>query len=306
VSPVHLELNSDGTRMVASCYSNGDVTIWDISNGDLKVVKTLHTNGDPIGPGQTVARAHQTVMEPSGRFFATNNLGTDTIVIIDGKDDNWDIVNRVRVEPAGCGPRHGAFYPLGAEQATHYMVVCENQNLVHVYSVTYTDSLLELSPVQTVSTFSQSTTANITSARAAELVLSPENTDVYVSNRLTVFNATDGDQDSVVHFKIVTGSNGTAAAEADGCAAVTDTTGSGMMLKTVEEVPSAGFNPRFIGLGTDADILYVANVGAGPAGLAAFARNKDDGKISTDVMGSIDYAVFGEGPGWGPQFVKQI
>jgi hypothetical protein len=78
------------------------------------------------------------------------------------------------------------------------------------------------------------------------------------------------------------------------------------MLRTVDEVPSAGFNPRFIGLSKDQDIMYSANVGAGPAGLAAIARSTKDGKLSTEVMGSVDYAVFGEGPGWGPQYVRQI
>jgi hypothetical protein len=41
------------------------------------------------------------------------------------------------------------------------MVVCENQNLVHVYSIAYADSMLEFTPVQTVSTFVSPSCYNI-------------------------------------------------------------------------------------------------------------------------------------------------
>ncbi|KFA68466.1 hypothetical protein S40285_09111, partial [Stachybotrys chlorohalonatus IBT 40285] len=56
---------------------------------------------------------------------------TLTIYVIDSADDAYEVVYTVRVSPAGCGPRHGVFYPPGeGTRATHYFVVCEPANLI--------------------------------------------------------------------------------------------------------------------------------------------------------------------------------
>jgi 6-phosphogluconolactonase (cycloisomerase 2 family) len=160
-------------------------------------------------------------------------------------------------------------------------------------------------PVANIPAKTQTTTANITNARAAEIIIAPNNVDVYVSNRLTHFEPVAGDEDSIIHYQIVPGTTDSSSSAVGSC----DTDKSistNITLKTLEETPSGGINPRFISLGSDGRVLYVGNVNAGPAGLVAYARSTDSGIIDGTPIGTVDYAFFGVGPGWGPQFIQQV
>ncbi|KAF4462839.1 hypothetical protein FALBO_10340, partial [Fusarium albosuccineum] len=84
---VHLEFNSDKTRLVGSAYLNGTVDVWNVENGGLELIKTIKSDGK-LGPNkirQNAPHPHQANLDPSGRYFAVNDLGTDSVLIIDSK-----------------------------------------------------------------------------------------------------------------------------------------------------------------------------------------------------------------------------
>ncbi len=89
--------------------------MWNVSaaDGTLSLFKQIPSD-DALGPNtarQDAPHPHQALLDNSGRWFAVNDLGTDTILVIDSADDSFDVVNHVRVPLAGCGPRHGASIP---------------------------------------------------------------------------------------------------------------------------------------------------------------------------------------------------
>ncbi|CAM1509845.1 Fc.00g001800.m01.CDS01 [Cosmosporella sp. VM-42] len=276
---VHLEFNKQKTRMVGAAYGTGKIDVWNIENNGLKLIKTLDSVGK-LGPGQDGRHPHQSLLDPSGRFFAVNDLGSDTIVLIDSKDDAFKISSTARLPTNGCGPRHGAFYPQGAAQATHYVVVCELANEVHLFSLAYTPDTINFTPVQKLSTFGKDFPPATSGAAAGELILAPNNEDLYISNRVTG-NSTD----SIAHFKVNKAANGT------------------VNLSFKHSTSTTGVNPRMISFSKDAGTIFVGNIKSGN-GLAALTRGAD-GILEDGSKGSLPVSAFGA-EGFGPQFVLQI
>ncbi|PKS10294.1 hypothetical protein jhhlp_002045 [Lomentospora prolificans] len=278
---VHLEFNRDKTRMVGAAYGNGTIDIWDTSaqDGSPTLIKTLKSEGE-LGPDQLGAHPHQAVLDPTGQFFIVNDLGTDSLIVIDTKDDAYTINNNFVVE-SGCGPRHGVFRGPQGEAATHYTVVCERTNKLLTYKLTYSDNTIDFSDLRSVSTFGDAfPPKNATTAAAGEVVLSSDGKDLYVSNRLT-----GNDTDSISHFR----------ASSKGC----------LTFKT--QVSSGGVLPRMISLSNDGpqNTLFAANQ-KGPNGLVAFRRD------SSGILLPVPVAVAGletfaeAGSDLGPQFVLEV
>ncbi|KAF7549634.1 hypothetical protein G7046_g8286 [Stylonectria norvegica] len=276
---VHLEFNKDKTRLVGSAYGNATVDVWNIENGGLELVKTITQEGQ-LGPGQTASHPHQANLEPSGRFFAVNDLGFDSITLYDSKDDAFNSVSLVQTA-AGCGPRHGVWYPHGADKATHYLVACEVSSEVYLYSVKYTDESIAFTEVQNISTYGEAfPPANTTSAAVGEIILAPNNKDLYISNRVTG-NTTD----SIAHFIV----------ESKHCGAVS--------LKFADTVATGGIGPRMISLGANDSVVFAGNQ-KGELGLVALKRD-EDGKLEETPTASLPGSLFGA-DGFAPQFVLQI
>ncbi|KAF6843329.1 6-phosphogluconolactonase-like protein 4 [Colletotrichum musicola] len=291
---VSLAFNADKTRLVGTSYSEGKIDIWDItSEKEMKLVKQLQSN-DTLGPNaerQDANRAHQAILDPSGRFFAVSDLGSDTVLIVDSKDDAYEIVTRNKVPAAGCGPRHGVWYPAKAKQATHFILACELTNQLQVFSVSYDGTGVAFTRTQELSTYGAAfPPANVTTAAAGEVIVSGDGKDVYVSNRLT-----GNDTDSIAHFKVkqVAGQGGSPCKPAPG----------GIELEFFESLSSGGAVPRMFSLSTDEKILFSTNQNAG-AGLIAFNR-EDAGKLTVSSAATIPVSKFGD-VGFGPQFVQQI
>ncbi|KAM5354004.1 hypothetical protein ACJ41O_000654 [Fusarium nematophilum] len=276
---VHLEFNADKTRMVGSAYGNGTIDVWNVEDGGLELLKTIKSPGE-LGPNeerQASPHPHQANLDPSGRYFAVNDLGTDDVIIIDSKDDAYEIVNSVSVNP-GCGPRHGVFYPRGADKATHYIVACEMTNVALVYSVTYEDDKLSFKKYQEISTYGPDDgPKDPKKAAAGAVILAPNNEDLYITNRLTGHPTTD----SIAQFKV-----------AD-CGELT----------FHQSVPSSGKLDRMISFSGTAKHVFVGNQ-EGEFGLVALARGKD-GKLNKDPVAELKSELFGE-IGFGPTFVQQI
>ena len=279
---VHLEFNREGTRMLGSAYAAGSVDVWNTEGHGLELMKTIKSTG-PLGPGQDGAHPHQARMDPSGRYFVVNDLGTDRLLLIDGKDDAWDVIKEVPVEPAGSGPRHGAFFPPDADKATHYMVLCELSNQIVVWALDYKHDTIDFRHVQTISSFDPSNPpATPQEAAAGGLVL--QGHDVYVSNRLT------GDAtDNIAHFKIDPSHEDAAA----------------FRLSFRGQVSSGGVLPRMFSLTRDKGTLLVGNQRGGD-GVAALAR-RHDGSLEQAPLAVIPGSTYGpQGTTLGPKYVEQF
>ncbi|TDZ37277.1 putative 6-phosphogluconolactonase [Colletotrichum trifolii] len=291
---VSLAFNKDQTRLVGASYGTGGIDIWDVSSPtELKLLKQLQSS-DPLGPnadrGQSGNRAHQAILDPSGRFFAVNDLGSDRVLIIDAQDDAYTISNSNVVPNSGCGPRHGVWYPPKADKATHYIVVCEILNTVEVFKAAYTETGIELTHAQGLSTFGAAfPPVNASTAAAGEIIVSSNAKDIYVSNRLT-----GNETDSLAHFKV----KQVAAAGGSPCKAAT----GGIELEFAHAVSSGGLIPRHFSLSKDEKTLFVGNQD-GPSTIVAFARG-EDGVLNPAAVASLQTATPGENTG--PQFVEQI
>ncbi|KAG6365822.1 hypothetical protein INS49_007433 [Diaporthe citri] len=280
---VSLEFNQDKTVLVGAAFGQGQVDVWDVSapGGTLKLLKQIPVGGTP-GPvtgRQDSPHPHQALLDPSGRFFAVNDLGTDSILVLDGQND-FNISNRVTVE-AGNGPRHGAFVSSGADKATHYFLACEITSVVKAFELTYAGDNLEFKEVQSLSSFgAEFPPANATAAAAGELVTTSDGKHLYVSNRLTG-NTTD----SISHFSI-------------------DTNNAAAPLAFVDQVSSGGLIPRMFSLAADEGVLFSTNQD-GESGLLALARDANTGSLTEAPVASLTVDKFG-GPSFGPQFVMEV
>ncbi|KAK8113170.1 isomerase YbhE [Apiospora sp. TS-2023a] len=289
---VSLEFNKDKTRLLGGSYSNGTVDVWDVSAGDgaMKFIKNTTLTGELLNPKHTTHRAHQIVPEITGRYFAVNDLGGDAIHILDSKKD-FNVTSVTKVEPVGCGPRHGGFLstnpgaPNPAILPTHYVVLCETMNLVQLFSIEKkADETLALTHVQTMSSYGTIPPANATSAAAGELTVARNSKDIYVTNRLSG-NATDN-----VAFFTFTTANGKAS------------------LTFMNQVSSGGISPRMMSLSRDKDqsIMFVANP-MGENGIVALQRSENCGKLTGKPMATIvNTTISKEVGGFGPQFVLEI
>ncbi|ROT38104.1 putative isomerase YbhE [Sodiomyces alkalinus F11] len=282
---VHLEFNADKTRLVGSSYSEGQIDIWDISEGTPKLIKNIKSE-EELGP-------HELRPRPFGPLLRRRRPRHRLILLVDSADDAWELVNVARVPTPGCGPRHGAFLPSSEDptKASHYVVVCELANTVEVFAVTYDDAEagtgtgtgIDFRPSQpALSTFGRRPT-NSSSSAAGAIETSADGRHIYVSNRIT-----GGATDSIAHFR---------AAPASACF-------GGLKVEFVGLVPSAGVNPRMFSLAADEDLLFTSNIAAG-FGLLALSRDPSDGTLAETPVASVDVETFGP-EGFGPQFVLQI
>ncbi|KAK7935024.1 isomerase YbhE [Apiospora marii] len=286
---VSLEFNKDKTRLLGGSYSNGTVDIWDVSAGDgaMKLIKNVTLKGD-LSPKHPTHRAHQIVPEGSGRYFAINDLGGDSIHIMDSKKD-YTITSVTKVLPVGCGPRHGGFLSTKLNPSllpTHYVVLCETKNLIQLFQIDQkADESLGLTFLDSMSSYGPMPPANATTAAAGELTVARNNRDIYVTNRLSG-NATDNV--SFFAFEQVNGKP---------------------CLTWKSQVSSDGISPRMMSLSRDQEqgIMFVANPMGGPSGIAAFKRSELTGLLNPKPMASIaNTTISKEVGGFGPQFVLEI
>ncbi|KAF4512255.1 hypothetical protein G6O67_001420 [Ophiocordyceps sinensis] len=279
---VHLALTQGGKRMLGAAYGNGSVDVWDVADAaKVKRLASVRLPAGRLGPNkerQDKSHPHQIVPDgPDGRFVAVPDLGTDTVHILAATGAGYKLAGHVAVEPPGCGPRHGAFYPPGPAPATHFMVLCEMMNLVNVYAVDRRRHGLAMTLVQSISSFGPGVPHP--KAAAGELALGPDGNDVYVSNRLT-----EGPDDHIAHFRVARPAGGHPK------------------LEFVAQQPSHGRNPRMFSLTGDGALVLVAN-GKGEAGIWGMQRNGATGALSPAPLWNITMARFA---GKGPQFVQQI
>ncbi|KAL1900806.1 hypothetical protein Cpir12675_000679 [Ceratocystis pirilliformis] len=267
---VHLEFAPSDNQLISSVYGSGVVDVFSIGDKNNLALQSTWTMG-----AKGTSKPHQTLIDPSGKFAVTNDLGLNEVIITPIDASSSDSSKRFSA-PDGCGPRHGAFLS-GSDGAVLYAMVCETGNMVVMYTVATSGAELALTQTQTISTFPEGVSKP--DARAGELVASSDSRHVYVSNRLS-----GDDQDSITHYLVTD----------DG------------KLEHSQTVPSGGLLPRMMSLATkcnNEDLLFVGNQG-GEKGLVAFKLG-DEGAIGHQVA-SLPISVWGTAENSGPQFVQEI
>ncbi|KAF2757569.1 putative isomerase YbhE [Pseudovirgaria hyperparasitica] len=148
--------NNDGNRGIALAnYANdstggpGLTTLSAPLTGDkleiLHYIDLSKEKGSNANPArQATPHPHQVLLDPTGGFILTPDLGSDMIrfLSIDKSNNNITQVGQIAATP-GSGPRHGIFYsPKGTDNydkanPLYYILTHELDNTLVVYKVTY-------------------------------------------------------------------------------------------------------------------------------------------------------------------------
>ncbi|KAH7112765.1 Lactonase, 7-bladed beta-propeller-domain-containing protein [Dactylonectria estremocensis] len=282
-SVVDLEFNADKTRLVGCSYGNGTIDVWEVENGRLDLIKTIQSPGisGPDEVYQASPHPRQANLDPTGRFFAINDLGTDSIIIIDTKDGAYDITNNIYITPSGCGPSVGAFYPRGVHMATHYIVVCGLRNEVIVYSLRYREVHLEMEKTQTIpgpgDAFPPQTVRAIT---AVNILLTVDNKHLYISKCVK-----DNTIDPIAHYTVAPNNL------------------THKMLNLTSKASAGGSCPARVSLSENNEYVFASDP-TDQFRLAALKRNVD-GTLQRSPIASIMKPAFGDEE-FQPSFVQQI
>eukprot|EP01065_Artemidia_motanka_P046933 TRINITY_DN7223_c0_g1_i1.p1 TRINITY_DN7223_c0_g1~~TRINITY_DN7223_c0_g1_i1.p1 ORF type:complete len:383 (+),score=133.31 TRINITY_DN7223_c0_g1_i1:63-1211(+) len=250
IAPVHTSVDRTGAFLMVANYGgcdnctgpDGAVSVLPIkadgSVGDAVFNLTHHGHG--VNPQrQGCAHVHSAVASPHGDVVYVQDLGLDLVFAyaIDLHTGALSLISTVNSSRPGAGPRHMAVHP--SKLMTY--VVEEMGNTVSAYRIGADGGL---SHVQSLPT------TDLVGGKAAEIVINPTGTTLFVSNR----GMCDG-CDSVQVYGVA----------ADGT----------LQRKGAQQTVHAHF-PRGMALSPDGDLLLVA--GQGDGSLSTFAVDAD-GKL---------------------------
>lgn len=183
--PCHISISPNEDFVILGNYTGGSLSVFKVSpEGKLEHAQTIQHRGKSINPErQEKPHVHSTTFDPEGKRVLVADLGTDKIYVYDfdpTKPEPLSLAGEFPVTP-GDGPRHLAFSSDGKE----VLVVEEMAAALDVFS--YDQG--KLSPKQRLSLLPDGFKGKV---GAAEIRLSPDGKQVYVSNRgdantITVF-----------------------------------------------------------------------------------------------------------------------
>ncbi len=115
-NPCHVSLSPDGKKLVASNYTGGNLSFFNIQpDGSLSemVQRIQHEGRGPFPERQTGPHAHSARFDSTGKLLYAADLGIDELKIYDvAKNDTMAIVPHaqpyIKLAP-GSGPRHMDF-----------------------------------------------------------------------------------------------------------------------------------------------------------------------------------------------------
>ena len=169
--PAHVSVHPGGRHLIASLYGAGSVVVHPIL-ADGKVGPRSDVKQHPTGGGRQ-PHAHQSVVDPSGRWILSVDLGLDLVVVYELNVTTGRLteVGQTRFK-AGAGPRHLVFHP--------------NQQFVYVANEldsTVTVCTWEAGRLTTGQTLSTLLIPSVVRNYPGEIAMSPDGRFVYVSNR---------------------------------------------------------------------------------------------------------------------------
>jgi 6-phosphogluconolactonase (cycloisomerase 2 family) len=239
--PCHISISPEEDFIVLSNYSGGNLSVFKVSpGGQLDFVQVIQHSGKSVNPDrQEKPHVHSTTFDPEGKRLLVADLGTDKIYVYDfdpGKAEPLSHYAEFSMTP-GDGPRHLAFSPEGNE----VLVVEEMTAVLDVFD--YEKGVL--TPKQRLSLLDEGFKGNV---GAAEIRLSPDGKQVYVSNR--------GDANTISVF---------------------GKTASGEYVR-VQNISSGGLMPRNFNLTADGKYLLAAHQASND--IVIFERDESTGKLT--------------------------
>ncbi|HZL08813.1 MAG TPA: lactonase family protein [Prolixibacteraceae bacterium] len=186
-NPCHVSLSPDGKKLVASNYTGGNLSLFNIlSDGSLSemVQRIQHTGSGPFPERQTEAHAHSAQFDSSGKLLFAADLGIDELKIYKVGTGEIPLTPNsqpfVRIAP-GSGPRHFDFSADG-----RFIYVINELSSTITVLMKYGDEWKE---IQTIKTLPKDFSGE---SWCADIHLSADGRFVYGSNRghnsITVFN----------------------------------------------------------------------------------------------------------------------
>ena len=239
--PCHISMSPNEDFVILGNYSGGSLSIFKVSTeGKLEHAQTIQHSGKSVNPErQEKPHVHSTTYDPSGKRVLVADLGTDKIYVYNfdsSKAEPLSLSGEFPVTP-GDGPRHLAF----SANAKEVLVVQEMAAALDVFS--YENGVL--TPKQRLSLLEEGFTGNV---GAAEIRVSPDGKQVYVSNR--------GDANTISVF----GKNA-----------------SGNYVR-IQNIPSGGLMPRNFNLTADGKYLLAAHQASND--IVIFERDEFTGKLT--------------------------
>ncbi len=163
--PAHVLVDTEHDIAITANYAGGSVTVVSLENGHLGRISQVLKFGEGC---RGMSHPHH-IVQVDDLVWVTD-LGCDTIYqfLIDG-----DQLKRIgeTLLPSGSGPRHMVLHPL---EPTAF-VLCEQKDLVLVYSVNYTSG--DLTKVQELEL------AGLDINYGAEILVSEDGDTMYASSR---------------------------------------------------------------------------------------------------------------------------
>ncbi|RPA89955.1 putative isomerase YbhE [Choiromyces venosus 120613-1] len=259
--PVSIAVGKGGKLVVSAAYGAGGVNTFAADgSGGLTTSQTFkYENAKPgaVPDRQKEPHPHQALMDPTGKFVIVPDLGSDKVRVFSPNSSTTIKETNVIDTPAGFGPRHAVFYPLGNGNATHLFVVGELSNNIITFKLTYEGDQMKGENVATMSTFgTQPVPSGSPAPAAGEIALSPDGKYLYVSNRLDKTQA-GNTQDSIAAFCI----------------------DNGAKLTFMQLSASGGQSPRHFSITKDGNWVAIANSGNGNFGI--FKRYPGNGTLAS-------------------------
>jgi len=240
--PCYLALSPNENFVAAGNYSGGNFSFYKLNQENkLEHVQTIQHEGSSVNlDRQGSAHVHSTVFSPDGQFLLVADLGTDKIYTysIDPTEEKpLSLIAEYEVI-AGGGPRHLIF----SEDGNTVFVVLELTANLEVLDF----QAGKLTHRQRLSLLDEDFQGSV---GAAEVRLSPDGENVYVSNR--------GESNTISVFG-------------------KDQAGN---FERIQLISSGGLIPRNFNLTKDGKYLLAANQGSND--IVVFERNTDSGLLST-------------------------
>ena len=177
--PCFVSVTKDGKWIAVGNYSGGNFSVLPVNtDGSLMPLAQLiqHEGSGPNKDRQGKPHVHATVFSPDNDYLLVTDLGLDKIMVYKFDETNQKPLSDtpysvVSVTPGG-GPRHITF----SHDGKHVYLVRELDGMANVFE--YSDG--KLNQIQEIAMHPGS---DPTKMDGAEIVISPDNKFLYISNR---------------------------------------------------------------------------------------------------------------------------
>lgn len=170
----HLQINSAGNLLFASCYGTGEVLAlqFDSFNRMLSLTdKLTFTGSGPNLERQLSSHPHSVYFSPQQNIAVVSDLGSDAVDMLSIDCRTVRVVNHWNSYP-GSGPRHFAFHPNG--RWAYLLTELSSEIIVFHYNGAAFDPIQKLSVVPS---------GYCGDNLSADILVSKDGTKLYASNR---------------------------------------------------------------------------------------------------------------------------